>query len=675
MLRQGAEALAQPLADLLSQLPDPSNLNDISTTIQQYLTDFLQGAVSQSVTQSDVQSIAALDPEVTVTMTCGDHECADGDTLANLTDIRATLTFGDEYVAGTGINLGLEGLPLSIEGGVEAFASWSLTVGAGVSRDDGPYIALDPNEDEVQVTAGVRFNDQGPDDCDGAIAASVDPADYDTTRCLRGRLAFLFVTAIDQADPNGSNISATLGFDVTGSSPDRITLADILGGDLDVDFTLEGEVHLGLHIRTGIGEDSPDLPTILGTFHLDWQVALGEEITSPTVGFDDLHLDLGKILTGFLKPIATEVKKITGPLQPIIDVLMAPIPVVSDLAELVGSPPITMISLLEAASGADLALVKAVAAFITFFNQIASLDSDLQIPLGGLLGSGLAATSLPARNPGAFNVDAAAASKTVSNTDAGKLIKQDGDYTGGSGFTGDVAGETGLDAASSTEGRPSTFGVPGLSFPFLDDASQVFGILVGRDATLIRWDAGTLQASAGFSYDFGPIMVGPVPITITVGGEIGVKGRFAIGYDTSGIRQLLDGGSGVALFDGIFIDDLDAQGNDVPEITFFGKVFVAASVDLVIVSAGVHRGHRAHVLARPRRPSRPGRQAAHPRDRGQAAEPDLPVRGLRQDRSVPRGVREDRPVLLQQGVQLRTRADHAARMVVGVRAADPEPRR
>ena len=98
-----------------------------------------------------------------------------------------------------------------------------------------------------------------------------------------------------------------------------------------------------------------------------------------------------------------------------------------------------------------------------------------------------------------------------------------------------------------------------------------------------------MKASAGISYDFGPIMVGPVPITITLGGEIGVEGRFAIGYDTSGIRKLLDGGSGVALFDGIFIDDLDAEGNDVPD-RVRGRVFAGASVDLVIISAGVRGG-------------------------------------------------------------------------------------
>ena len=277
-----------------------------------------------------------------------------GHTLTDLYDISAVLTFGDEVVAGTGVNLGLDGLPLSVEAGVEAFADWSVTVGAGVSREDGPYIALDPDAgeegDEVSVTAGVRFNDQGPADCAGTIAESV-PDGYVHRGSLPPWPARVLVRHRDRRGRSGSNITATSGSTSPDPTPDRITLADILGGDLDVDFTLGGEVHLAMHIRTGIGEDVPDIPTVLGTFHLDWAVEVGEDIEPPTIGFDDLHLDLGTFLSGFLEPIAKEVKNITGPLQPIIDVLMAPIPVVSDLAELVGADPITMISLLEAATG------------------------------------------------------------------------------------------------------------------------------------------------------------------------------------------------------------------------------------------------------------------------------------------------------------------------------------
>ena len=104
-----------------------------------------------------------------------------------------------------------------------------------------------------------------------------------------------------------------------------------------------------------------------------------------------------------------------------------------------------------------------------------------------------------------------------------------------------------------------------------------------------------MKASAGFSYNFPPIMVGPVPITIGVGGSVTVKGRFAVGYDTSGLRKVLSGGSGTYLFDGIFVDDLDINGVDVPEVSFIGEVYTQAAVTVVIASAGIVAGLRITV--------------------------------------------------------------------------------
>ncbi len=551
-----------------------TNVGELETAIETQLDSIIGTGLLQSI------------EVVTLCDAVAETECGDGDGFTGIEDIRAVLTFGQMEEASTGVNLGLEGLPLSIEAGVGGFASWSITFGIGVSLEDGPYVALrDPADGpELEVSAGANLAN-GPTDCAGPMANSVDPTHYTTDRCVRGQLAFLFLTAIDATDATDdgpSEISATLGLDVTSGSADKITFGDLAAGDVGVDPVLEGGVHIDLHFRTGIGDDSPDLPTLLGTFALDWNLALGDPISAPTIAFDNLHLDLGTFFNEFLSPITSEIKKITGPLQPIIDVITAPIPVVSDLAELVGGDPITMISILEAATDSDLSLVEAVAAFISFINGIPE-NADFQIALGDVAGA--------AREAGSFKVNAEKAGSKLSPTEAGSLIDQDPTtYKGGSGFAGDVAAEGGLSTSKMVGDRPATFGVPGLSFPFLEDASQVFGILVGRDAVLIRWDAGTLRATAGMSYDFGPIMVGPVPITITIGGEIGIEGRFAIGYDTSGIRKLLDGGSGTALFDGIFIDDLDAQGNDVPEIKFFGRVFAGASVDLVIVSAGVRGG-------------------------------------------------------------------------------------
>ena len=142
----------------------------------------------------------------------------------------------------------------------------------------------------------------------------------------------------------------------------------------------------------------------------------------------------------------------------------------------------------------------------------------------------------------------------------------------------------------TAQGVPSgAFGVPGLSFPFLQQPSQIFGLLMGKDITLVHYNAGGLRATASVSYTFR-FAIGPVPMSVTLAGSATIEGHFAIGYDTYGLRQVLNGAGPGALLDGIYIDDLDDQGNDVPEIRLIGAISARAAVDLVVVSAGVGGG-------------------------------------------------------------------------------------
>jgi Ca2+-binding RTX toxin-like protein len=586
-IKDAAQLAVDTFADALEGI---ASVDDLATTVDDELTALLQ--------PNDDGLPVELTVDVVVATDCN-GDCA-GLSITELQDISVQLIFTASVEATTGVNLGLEALPISFDAGVRGYAEFTATAGLGVSRADGPYLLLNsdepdpdnPDDDpttgpEVTLTAGVDLA-AGASGCAAPMQALA--ADYTTDRCMRGRLAFLFIEALDATGngPAPSGISATVSLDITSSAP-KVTLSNI--GTIGVTGDVEGGVDLNLHIRTGIETEfttTADLPSVLGTLSLSWGASAQGGVEPLLMSFDNLNLDIGSFLSEFMGPVVKEVKKITGPLQPIVEILTAPIPVVSDLAELVGSNPITMISLLEAAAGADLSLVKALAAFISFVNALPE-DGNILLPLGALTG-GAPVNNMPARQGGAFSVNTAAAATALSPEQAGALIGASPAGKAGKGFASDISSRTGLPSGTTAQNRPATFGVPGLSFPFLEDSSQIFGLLVGRDAVLIRWDAGTLEAKAGFSYDFGPIMVGPVPITITIGGEVGVRGRFAIGYDTSGIRQLLAGGSGLALFDGIFIDDLDANGKDVPEIQFFGRVFAGASVDLVIVSAGVRGG-------------------------------------------------------------------------------------
>ena len=110
---------------------------------------------------------------------------------------------------------------------------------------------------------------------------------------------------------------------------------------------------------------------------------------------------------------------------------------------------------------------------------------------------------------------------------------------------------------------------------------------MGKDATLVRYDAGTFGAGAGFGFCFPPILIGPVPVQICIGGSFRVEGRFAIGYDTSGLRKVLEGGTGTHLLDGIFIDDYDANGAEVPEVKFTGTVYAEGAVSVYIFKVGI----------------------------------------------------------------------------------------
>ena len=87
-------------------------------------------------------------------------------------------------------------------------------------------------------------------------------------------------------------------------------------------------------------------------------------------------------------------------------------------------------------------MIKALAAFISFVNNIPDGGSLGEIPLGALIGG--------SREPGGFSVDAAKAGTTVSSTEAGSLIKQDANFKGGSGFTEDVGNAGG----GALRGRP-----------------------------------------------------------------------------------------------------------------------------------------------------------------------------------------------------------------------------
>ncbi len=416
---------------------------------------------------------------------------------------------------------------------------------------------------------------------------------FDNNRCLAGELAFLQVTLRDKAgtldcealdatgeQPTALCLNATLDFKKSGGN--KVSLSDIVSGNFSFAPKLSGKANIDVRFRTGLNTgQNAGFPSVLGKFHLFWgftaEPGTGLNFAALDISFDGLHLDAGKFLSSFLGPIIKQVKNVTNPLMPVVELLQGEIPIISDLSKLVGKGPVTVLDVLEAISGNDLSLLRSILQMIKFVNSLPA-DGNLLIPLGGSGQGG--SFDVTGDRAGASQPIPEEADKGITNSDAGKDLVD----TLGAGGSPYSSAKT---PPSECVGRGSTFGVCGLTFPFLGDAGQIFGVLMGKDATLVHYDAGSFGAGAGFGFCFPPILIGPVPVQICIGGSFRVEGRFAMGYDTSGLRKVLAGGSGTHLLDGIYFDDYDANGVDVPEVKFTGTVYAEGAVSVYIFKVGI----------------------------------------------------------------------------------------
>ena len=299
-----------------------------------------------------------------------------------------------------------------------------------------------------------------------------------------------------------------------------------------------------------------------------------------------LYIDAGTFVTDLLGPVVTQVRKVTSPLEPIVDFVQAEVPVLTQLSEMVGKDPVTVLTLIKESGGFNdeqIALVYSVLQFIQLANKLPDNAGvgDLFIPLGE-------------SGPGSFSLFGEKLVQGSTTPDQAETLinKSDPNYKSGSNLAAHIPGATsgGTTAADDHDPRPTTFGVKGLSFPFLNEGSEIFGLLLGKDVRIVEMDFGTFKASVRQGYEYGPIMIGPFPVTAEIGLEFTAEARFAMGYDTRGLREVLVGGNTVKLFKGLYIADYNAQGVDVDEWKLTFRIYAEAALDLVIVEAGIYGG-------------------------------------------------------------------------------------
>src|SRR5438105_9655357 len=139
--------------------------------------------------------------------------------------------------------------------------------------------------------------------------------------------------------------------DVSGG--DNKLRSDDLGTNIDIiDAFLNGRAYINLRLDSDLG--SAQFPAIGGDFLFDWffsnspmNPADPNEMlgSRPTVKFSRVAVDLGSFFTGFAKPVLDKVRDVSGPIEPIIDALKEPVPLLQSLESETGQDVPT--SLLE----------------------------------------------------------------------------------------------------------------------------------------------------------------------------------------------------------------------------------------------------------------------------------------------------------------------------------------
>ncbi|MFZ4760858.1 MAG: hypothetical protein ACOYLX_22045, partial [Burkholderiaceae bacterium] len=461
------------------------------------------------------------------------------------------MALGQQFtVADLALALGadLPGLGLDLSTGLEIVADWSLDFGFGVSLTDGFYLKTEEG-DELEATLRANLASTRTD---GRLAS--------------GKLLFFEAVASDLNSP--SHVQATFGLDMLGTQG-RLRLADLFAGPIDEDFdvTLAADADIDLGLRLEVAGDA-SLPSLSTSLSVDWHWELGQALGLPNVSLNHVTLDLGSVVTDFLRPIGQRIQDTLAPFRPVIDILTRQIDGMTDsrLPEFVRRDPtliglVNIINFMMGKPAIDWSFVKAAKGMFEFVDRINELaiDPNLRIDLGSitdLLRNPRAVGGGSFANPfAALDAIALGAGQTFNEFNPAGMFEErqvslvlDGILT------------QQLYQAGSGQPAPER---PAVGLHFWDHITSIdnwMKILTGGDAVLFTYTMPELKAEFGFE----TTLFRWFAIAVKAFGGLSLKADLTFGYDTFGVRQAINSGNGWDALDGFFVSD-----NHVEAVEYF----------------------------------------------------------------------------------------------------------
>lgn len=473
-------------------------------------------------------------------------------------------------------DIGLPGLGLDVEGDLEILLGYEWNLSFGVSNRYGFYL-LTEEEDEISIDLEIRTPDLE----------------------ARGELAFLQIDVADEdADSNPNNDG--IDVDMDGRDPSSFTagltvdfldpfddpedpidtgkmteteIEKVFLGDIDIDDALAvdlvGVAEMNLDLLVSFEGDSR-FPSIGSEFTVVWDFAgsnSGQDLEGgvPTVAFTNITLNAGEFIADFADTVLKQVQQFTQPIQPIVEFVTSPIPLISEFG--FDFTPLDIARALGYATEAD--YVEAVAGIINVINSVPEVSDDLMIPLGDfiIVDSSMGEVdlrdddALVGANPMVTDVQDPVMNLKMADDDAGDFF--------------DDLKELGI------------------ILPLIENPTSVFQLLIGQSVDLFLYDIPPLEVSFPFPIiKIGPL-IPPIPLFASISGSIGARIDLAVGFDSHGIQEAAETGDWWDVFNGFYLSDTenpDGTGEDVPEATLFGSINAGAEISLIVVGAGVSGG-------------------------------------------------------------------------------------
>lgn len=479
-------------------------------------------------------------------------------------------------------DFGVPALGLNIDGSINPSFSYQLDLAFGVNGTDRFFV----------------------DTANTGISASLS-AGLSKDFTAGGNLGFIGFSAQNQTNEDGEgvtaasvNFAASLNDINTSDSAARLSLSELQSTAANNLFSVnfDAGATIGLSAEATLGENTV-LPSLLfdfdGQFNAlslndQYQFVIG---AAPTLAFNNISVDTGSLISNFAGPIFSRIDAVLEPFRPVLDLLNTDLSVVRELGitRIAGNDidanedgQVVLLELLQAIPGSNINLVG-------FQDALNALDSlVMTIAAFGEAGENIMI------DLGSFELALPETGFAVGPNDPGFAAVQSGIQNNSTSTTNNVSTQIANSGSS-----PARAGIlnnlatnPVFQFPILTDVEQAFGLLTGQtDAVLFQATLPSIDIGADLSVDFDILEV----LEGNFSGNAGISSQFTFGFDTQGFFDFVESGFAPAesfrIFDGFFLADTDADGEDVPELTagfgFSGSVSVNAFVASGSLAAGI----------------------------------------------------------------------------------------